>query len=330
MVPENILRLLNEASHVVLATHIHPDGDALGSLFGFGDILEGLGKKVFRYLDEPVSHIYDFLPRTVLASTDLDAALAFAEQARKEDGKVVFVALDCGDGDRLGASKESLLTLSPSIVIDHHQGHRKFGDHLWLESSCSSTGEMIYELALAMGGQVALNAAFCLYVALLTDTGSFRYESTSPRTLRIAADLVEIGVRPAVVAGNIYDNCSLSRLRLMERVLATLFVTKDERIGMIHATEAMFQESGASSKDTEGFIDFPRSLNRVQVAAFLKETEPGSISVSMRAKGQVNVASIAADFGGGGHKNAAGCRIMGKSIEEAHEALLKALRCAIV
>ena len=195
MIPEVILDLVKGASHVVLATHVHPDGDALGSLFGFGDILEAQGKKVFRYLDEPVSHLYDFLPTIGLASTDLDAALQFAEQANAAGGKVVAVALDCGDGERLGEAKDRLLTISPFIVIDHHRGHREFGDHLWLESDCSSTGEMVYELALAMDAKVSLDAAFCLYVAIMTDTGSFRYESTSPVTLRIAADLVEKGVR---------------------------------------------------------------------------------------------------------------------------------------
>lgn len=329
MIPEVLLSLIKGASHVVLATHVHPDGDALGSLFGFADILEAQGKKVFRYLDAPVSHLYDFLPAISLANTDIGAAIRFAEQAGVAGQKVVVVVLDCGDADRLGEAKEKLLAISPLIVIDHHFGHRGFGDHLWLENRCSSTGEMVYELALAMDAEVSLNAAICIYVALVTDTGSFRYESTSPRTLRIAADLVEKGVRPDEVAERVYDNYTLARLRLMKMVLATLTVHVDGQIAMISVTADMFERSGASSDDVEGFINYPRSLSSVQVAGFLKETTRGIVSVSLRAKGNVDVASIAAGFGGGGHKNAAGFRFANTSIENVQAEVLEALRLVV-
>ncbi len=329
MIPETIFNLIEDASHVVLATHIHPDGDALGSLFGLGDILEAQGKKVFRYLDEPVSHLYDFLPTIPFASTDLDAALQFAEQANAEKGKIVAIALDCGDAERLGEARDRLLSIEPFIVIDHHRGHRDFGDHLWLESECSSTGEMVYELALALGAKVSLDAAFCLYVAIVTDTGSFRYESTSPRTLRIAADLIEMGVKPNEVAESVYDNYTLARLRLMEKVLATLAVYGDGQIGLISVTEDMLERSGASSDDVEGFINYPRSLSSVQVAGFIKEVKKGTVSVSLRAKGKIDVAKIATGFGGGGHKNAAGFRFSGKSIEDVQALVLDALNQAI-
>ncbi len=325
MIPERIVALVKNATHVVLAAHVHPDGDALGSLFGFADILESQGKKVFRYLDAPVSHLYNFLPTIDLANTDLDAAIQFAEQAQAAGNSVVAVALDCGDAERLGESKEKLLTISPFIVIDHHRGHRDFGDHLWLESGCSSTGEMVYELALAIGATVSVDAAFCLYVAMVTDTGSFRYESTSPRTMRIAADLLEIGVRPDEVAEKVYDNYTLARLRLMELVLATLVVHADERIALISVNETMFEQSGASSDDVEGFINYPRSLSSVQVAGFIKETKKGSVSVSLRAKGEVDVAAVAAGFGGGGHKNAAGFRFSDKSVADVQTLVLDAL-----
>ncbi len=327
--PEQILKLVNQASHVVLATHVHPDGDALGSLLGLGDILESRGKQVFRYLDEPVSHLYDFLPGTSLTSTDLDAAIQFAEQAAHAGGTVVAVALDCGDAERLGEAKDRLLKISPFIVIDHHCGHRDFGDHLWLESGCSSTGEMVYELALVMDAKVSSDAAFCLYVAIVTDTGSFRYESTSPRTLRIAADLVEIGVRPDEVAERVYDNYTLARLRLMEMVLATLEIYAGGQIGVIRVSAGMFAKSGASSDEVEGFINYPRALRSVRVAVFLKESKDGMISVSLRAKGTCDVAAVAADFGGGGHRNAAGFRFADHSMEDVQQKVLDALKKAL-
>ncbi len=328
-IPESILELVGNASHVVLATHVHPDGDALGSLFALADILEGMGKNVFQYLEEPVSHLYEFLPCHGQVSVNPDAVLDFIEKAG-EDDSVVAIALDCGDGDRLGSMKDQLLSISPFIVIDHHQGHTAFGDHLWLESKSSSTGEMVYELALAIGAKVSLDAAFCLYVAIVTDTGSFRYESTSPRTLRIAADLVEKGVKPDEIAEKVYDNYSLARLRLMEMVLATLEVHADGQIALIRVDNKMLERSGATNDDIDGFINYPRSLKSVQVAAFFKETERGGVSVSLRAKGNIDVAIIAAGFGGGGHKNAAGFRFSDRSIKDVQKEVLQVLIKAFV
>jgi bifunctional oligoribonuclease and PAP phosphatase NrnA len=326
-IPEQILELVNQASHVVLATHVHPDGDALGSLFGLADVLEAQGKTVFRYLEEPVSHLYDFLPDCGRVETDPVALGNFVHQAGT--GNVIVISLDCGDSDRLGRAQQELLNISPFVVIDHHFGHRSFGDHTWLDSDRSSTGEMVYELAQAIGAEVSVKAAFFLYVAISTDTGSFRYENTSPRTLRIAADLVEAGVRPAEVADKVYDNFTLERLRLMEMVLATLEIYAGGQIGMIRVTTEMFTQSGASSEDVEGFVNYPRALRSVRVAAFLKESKKGMISVSLRAKGTCDVAAVAADFGGGGHRNAAGFRCSDCSMEDVQKRVLGALQKAL-
>jgi len=325
---EIFIAAISSASHVVLATHVNPDGDALGSLLGFADILKGLGKEVFSYLEEPVSPLYDFLPGTDSVQYDLDTLREFVAQAGEKN--VVTVILDCGAVDRLGKAQNAILANSPVLVIDHHYGHRKFGDELWLESSWSSTGEMVYELALGLGAAVSENAAFCLYVAIVTDTGSFKYECTSQRTMRIAADLIEKGVRPDKVSELVYDNYTLSRLRLMELVLATLEVHAEGRIGLISVTEEMFEKSGAEREDTEGFINYPRSLSSVQVAGFIKDTGAGAVAVSLRAKGEVDVAAIATSFGGGGHKNAAGFRFSGKSFSQVHADVLQALHIALL
>lgn len=327
VIPKQIEDCLNAASHVVLATHVNPDGDALGSLLGLADILQGSGKHVFPYLAEPVSSLYDFLPNCEFAQYDLKDLQQFVEDAG--EGNVVSIALDCGDAGRLGEAKDTLLANSPFLVIDHHRGHRPFGDVLWLEEGCSSTGEMVYELSQHLDAEVTLDAAFCLYVAIVTDTGSFRYDSTSPRTLRIAADLMEKGVRPDKVSEGVYDNYTLARLRLMEMVLATLEVCAGGRIGLIRVTEEMFLKSGAGREDSEGFINFPRSLCSVKVAGFLKESKDGTVSVSLRAKGEVDVALIAASFGGGGHKNAAGFRFTDKTVDEVQAVVLQALKEAL-
>ncbi len=311
-VPDAVVQALEGAGNIVLFTHVHPDGDALGSLFGLADLLLASGKKVFCYLEEPVSHLYDFLPGCELANCSLDDLESFVDEASTD---LVALALDCGDADRLGVHREKFLNISPFAVIDHHLSHRDFGTVRWVESSRSSTGEMVYELALALGLEITYRAAYNLYVAICTDTGSFRYDCTGSRTLHIAAELVEKGVRPEEVGGHLFDNYSKERLKLMEFVLATMNLYESDQVAFIHVTRQMLRESGATMEDVEGFIDYPRSLRTVKIAVFLKEGKNGQVSVSMRAKGECDVAAIARGFDGGGHRNAAGFRLSNTSIE---------------
>jgi bifunctional oligoribonuclease and PAP phosphatase NrnA len=326
VVPEDISRIIRNTDNFVLMTHLHPDGDALGSLFALADILESQGKKVFRYLEDPLSHLYEFLPGCHLGQTDLAALQTFVAGA---NGNIAAISLDCGDCDRLGREKRELLNLHPFLVIDHHRGHREFGDYRWLDAHRSSTGEMVYELAMELDVEPSYIAAYNLYVAISTDTGSFRYENTSPRTLQIAAELVKSGVRPEEVAGYVYDNFTLQRLRLMEQVLATLQLFEADQLAFITVTNKMLADCGAMREDAEGFINYPRALRTVKVAVFLKETPDGGVSVSLRAKGGCDVAEVAADFGGGGHRNAAGFRLADQKVPEVQDQVLQALKKAL-
>jgi bifunctional oligoribonuclease and PAP phosphatase NrnA len=325
-IPKQILHDILTTDNIVLFTHTHPDGDALGSLFGLAEILEMLGKNVFCYLEEPVSHLYAFLPDTKKAHTKLEEYRSFKTAA---GDNVLSIALDCGDDDRLGKSKVEFLTNSPFVVIDHHQSHKDFGTARWVESTRSSTGEMVYELALALGAEVSYKCAYNLYVAICTDTGSFRYECTRPRTMRIAAELLDKGVRPEEICSHLYDNFSQERLKLMEMVLSTLCLFESDQIAFLHVSKQMLEESGASLEDVEGFIDFPRSLRSVKVAVLIKESNNGFIAVSLRAKGNCDVAEVAKLFDGGGHRNAAGCRCQGKSIEQVRLEITDALTNAL-
>ena len=322
-IPEAIVEGIRSAGHVLLLTHVHPDGDALGSSFGLADILEGMGKKVCVYLEEPVSHLYQFLPGA-------DRAVTCFEQVRQLIGNagdnLITVALDSGDDRRLGQNMEELLKLSPFFVIDHHKSHKDYGEYRWVDPTMSSTGEMLYELAEELGAEISYGAAVNLYVAICTDTGSFRYESTRARTHQIAAELVAKGVRPEQAARCLYDNVSLARMRLLQMVLATLKVYDDNQLAFVHVTREMLARSGATAHDIEGFVDFPRSLGSVKVAAFIKETETGEISVSLRAKGECDVAEVANTFSGGGHRNAAGFRVSHMLMEDVHQLVLEKLR----
>ena len=308
---------------IILATHSNPDGDALGSLLGLADILEGMGKQVLRYLEETVSPLYRFLPGCGQTQTDIAQVREFADQAGDD---LLVLCLDCGDVQRLGRHHEELTDLRPLMVIDHHKGNAGFGDAAWIEPHRSSTGEMIYDLAVALDADISPRAAECLFAAINTDTGSFRYESTSSHTFVVAGDLVRRGVRPEVIANYLYDNYTLGRLRLMQEVLATLEMHERDRIAVIRVTSKMLERTFTTMADTEYFINFPRAVGTVRVAIFLKEIEPEYISVSLRAKGQCDVAQIAARFGGGGHRNAGGCRFRGQSIDSVRDLLVELLR----
>jgi phosphoesterase RecJ-like protein len=326
LIPEQIIQAIKTIDNIVIFTHTHPDGDALGSMFGLAGILEAVGKNVFCLLEEPVSHLYDFLPDNTKAHINIEEYRSFIATAGEN---IMSIALDCGDEDRLGESKNEFLKISPFVVIDHHESHKEFGTARWVETSRSSTGEMIYELALVLGAPISYNIAYNLYVAICTDTGSFRYEGTRPRTMRITAELLEKGVRPEAVGSHLYDNSSRERLKLMELVLSTLCIFEEGRIAFMHVSVDMVEESGATLRDVEGFIDLPRSLRSVKVAVLIKEVDEGSISVSLRAKGQCDVAEVAKHFDGGGHRNAAGFRITGKSIDQVRQEVKDVLSSAL-
>ncbi len=320
---ESLVNLIREKNTVILATHVNPDGDALGSLLGLADMLESMGKTVIRYLEEPVSHLYRFLPDSDRVVTDLDQVCGIARNAGED---VLGISLDCGDLKRLGKSGSRLLQIHPFVVIDHHQGNDGFGDLAWIEPHRSSTGEMIFDLITALGLRLSLRAASCLYVAIVTDTGSFKYEATSSHTFQVAASLLEAGVRPEEISRNLHDNFSLGRLHLMQQVLATLETFADDAIAAIRVTREMLRSCGCTLEDTENFINLPRSVDSVRVACFLKESGEDLVTVSLRAKGDCNVARVANRFGGGGHRNAAGFRMHRHTLDEVQEILLPVLR----
>ena len=307
---------LREAGKILIVAHAYPDCDAFGSQLALGNILSSMGKDVVLYGEAPPSHILDFLPGCEKLSTDLPEIDAFD----------CIVALDCGDAARLGKNKEHLLQIRPILVIDHHNGHKMFGDVSWVEDFRSSTGEMVYELSLLLEADLSYDTAYCLYATIVSDTGSFKYSSTSMRCLEIASKLVALGVKPAEIAGKIFDNFSKNRLCLLQNVLSTLQLYEQDQVAVITVTCEQYQETGTIPEDTELFINYPRSLNTVKVAAFIKETKEERISVSMRSKGRYDIAEVARKFGGGGHRNAAGFKVPGMTQSEVLEALLPELR----
>jgi phosphoesterase RecJ-like protein len=217
------------------------------------------------------------------------------------------------------------MRIKPFVVIDHHKNNNGFGNLAWIDSDRSSTGEMVFDLAEALGHTISEKAAVALFAAIVTDTGSFRYESTSAHTFNVARKLVDLGVKPDQVTSHLYDNYTAGRLQLLQQVLATMEIYGGGRVAIIQVTTDMLENTECSLIDTENFINLPRSVTSVKVAVFLKEIGSDIVSVSLRAKDSCDVADVAAQFGGGGHRNAAGFRASMTTLDEVRDRVLSVL-----
>ncbi|MDA8083936.1 MAG: bifunctional oligoribonuclease/PAP phosphatase NrnA [Nitrospiraceae bacterium] len=294
-VPGRLVSALRKEERYLIATHISPDGDALGSSLALAEALSSIGKKVVLYDRDPVPRNYQFLPGWKKFSADLKKAL-------RDDP--VLVILDCNGPER--AALEGI-SFRKTIVIDHHETERNFGDLRWVEKEAAATGIMIHALIKSLGIGITPSMAGSLYTAIAVDTGTFRFSNTSAPVLRAAAELVTAGAEPNAIAEYLYETWDSRRFRLF--VMAMNTMERIDGVAIIHVTSDMFSESGASAEDTENFANLPRRIDDVRIAAMFRQTGPGEWKASLRSKGTVNVARIAEQFGGGGHKNAAGFRI---------------------
>ncbi|MEK7712566.1 MAG: bifunctional oligoribonuclease/PAP phosphatase NrnA [Nitrospirota bacterium] len=310
--PKELLHFLKKENNFVIAAHISPDGDALGSSIALSMALESLGKKTIVYDKDPVPEFYKFLPGHEKFTSSLST---FNSQLSP------LILIDCNDAERAGIEK---LQFASSAVIDHHETARDFGDIKWIDPKSPATGLMIFYLIKELGVTVTKEIAANLYAAIAIDTGTFRYSNTTPAVLRVSAELIEAGADPSYIAENIYETWTDSRFRLLLKVLNTLEIYND--IAITHVTLEMFRETGAAIADTETFPGFPRKLRSIKISALFREIENNYYKISLRSKGsKINVAKIAEMFGGGGHSNAAGYKIRA-DFKAAKEALLKAVR----
>ncbi len=294
---EEVARALLAARRVLVTSHLNPDGDAVASSLALGLALRALGKEVCVYNPDPVPDNFRFLP----------GAESF--RAAPEPGAYDLTAvLDCSELDRVGplpppAERGRL------VCLDHHLTTRPLGDAYHVDPGASAIGEMLHALLPHLGVALDASIATNIYTSILTDTGSFRYSNTTPAALRVAADAVAAGVAVWDVALAVYESQPLRRLRLLGKVLETLEVSAPGQHGSILVTQQMFQETGTTKDMLDGFINYPRSVEGVEVAVQFREEGPARYKVSFRSRGRVNVAAIAERFGGGGHFNAAGCSV---------------------
>lgn len=312
-VPGELVELLARprGKTLVLGT-VQPDGDLLGSQIGLGLALANAGAPVTLAGPHPVPEALRFLPGATLV-----------ERWETAPGVFDLVILnDCPDPSRTGGLLEGARGPATTVVnIDHHPDNKRYGNLNWIEPEASATGEMVWDLIRAVGFKVTPEIATNLFTAIHTDTGSFRYSNTTARALRIAADLVAQGARPALVAGALYEGRRVEDLRRLGTLLARVEVSPDGQVAWLELPQGSVPEAFVEAED---LVTYPRSIASSKVALLLREVGPGRVKVSLRAKGGVNVGKIAAAFGGGGHANAAGCTVAG-SLGEVREALLRAV-----
>jgi phosphoesterase RecJ-like protein len=310
-----VVELIENKQNFAITTHLRPDGDGIGSSLGLCWLLRSLGKSAEVIVSDNIPVSYRSLPG--------------ADQIRKvervdKEYDAVFV-IECSDVDR-----PAILDLDKqfTVNIDHHATSEHFGSINWIDSTASAVGEMIYNLCKAIGGRVTREIAECVYMALVTDTGSFHYPNTTDRTLKVASELVKAGVKPAQISEAVYNNYPWSRIELMRQVLGTVRRDESGRVASMRQTLEMKKISGAVDGDNNGFVNIPLAAREVLAVVYMREVGPDEYRVSLRSKGNINVARIAETFGGGGHKNAAGCRATG-NWDESEAQLVDAVREAV-
>jgi len=312
---DTVIDRMSESQTLFLATHVNPDGDAIGSLLSLGLGLQQLGKRIYMYNASPIPAVYRFLPgvngvRQILPSSpEWDAA----------------IILDCGDIERIGEAVDFVRGIPMVINIDHHVTNTAFGQYRMVDTAACSSAEIVFRLLKRMAVEINPAIASAIYTGILTDTGSFRFANTNSAAYAISAEMVQCGVDPYTVAQHVYGTYSLGRIKLLNMALDSIEISANGKLSLMTLTKDMFAETDTNPEDVDGMINYAKRIEDVKVAALIMENANGAahkrFHVSLRSDGSVDVAEIAASFGGGGHFNAAGFGV---------ETSLKKLRQTII
>lgn len=312
---EPLRKAIGSLHSCIIASHVDPEGDAIGSILALGMALENLGKDVAFYNESGVPRALRFLPGADRVMTRIDSVNEY---------DCIFI-VDCGEIERIGRLRHRLEKLN-IINIDHHLTNSGFGDLNYVDAEAAAAGLVVYEILRGLDIPVTPPMAMNLYTAIMVDTGSFRYSSTSPRSLAAAAELLSAGgFDPWDVARNVYETFPLQRMKILGEALGTLELACDGKVAFMHVTRSMLQACGATEDLVEGFVNFGRSIEGVEVAVFFREKDDDAWKLSIRSKGSIDVSAIGGKLGGGGHRNAAGCKMQG-SLPEAKKKFIQTLQ----
>lgn len=305
-----ILDVLRCGERFLVCSHSRPDGDAVGSMLSFGMLLEQMGKRADLVSADRIPSVYSWLPEA--------DSIRSATRVRGPYDAVILLECDGLDRARLRGLEKLFL-----INIDHHISGRPFAHLNWIDCEAASVGELVYRLVKAAGAAVTPEMATCLYTTLLTDTGGFCYGALQARTFALARDLVLAGADPLRIAQDVYFSTATSKLLLLGAALSNL--RREGRLAWLWVTHRDMVRTCAAEEDCEGIVNYAAAISGVEAAAFLRELPERRIRISLRSKGNVNVAAIAEQLGGGGHKNAAGCTVEGP-LSRALDEILEKMR----
>lgn len=292
---QRVSDIIREGDDFLVAAHFNPDGDAIGSTCAMGHILARLGKRFALYNPSGLPETYDFVPLPAPIMTTLPDTLP-----------AWTIVLDCGAAERMGQDLLARTAETTVVNIDHHLGNGDYGSVNWVAVDQPAVGTMVALLAKDLGLTLDGPLAECVYLAVSTDTGFFTYGSTTPESLELAAEMLRAGLDLASLNMRINKQWTEARLRLWTEVMGSVTLFADKQVAVGTITRAMFERTGTGSQDTENLINTIRRLKSVRVAVVLREEAPDTYKFSLRSYGDDNVQAIAALFGGGGHRNAAG------------------------
>ncbi len=312
---KEIVKLISEAGGIAIFPHVSADGDAIGSSLALALSLKNAGKKVVVYIEEDIPTVYRFLPGTELMS--------FSDS--QDEAMDLNIALDTGDVGRLATRGEVFFKAPCTINIDHHVTNTKYALLNFVDASSASTGEIIYTLLKKLKYTIDKDIATCLYTALSTDTGGFKYSNTTAETHRIAAELLSTGIDIGELSQRIFDNTTFTKLKLTQKSIELLELLQDDKLAVVALSQEDLNSTGAKDEDCDGIVNIGRSIEGVEVSLLVKEKSNNEVRINLRSKTYVDVSEIAAAFGGGGHKRAAGCTVNG-TLQEVRNQLIQAVK----
>jgi len=315
---DEITKVVQKNNNFLITSHINLDGDAIGSELALYFILKKLNKKPIILNQDRLPKIYNFLP-------DSDKIHYLEDNCIYPKSIDVGIVLDCSNIKRIGKTYEIFKDIKTIINIDHHESNENFGGLNYVNSSVSSVGEIIYELIKSLNIDLLdEEISTCLFAAIITDTGSFRYSNVNSKTFKVASDLTYKGIKPYLIANNIYNRNTYSGLKLLGETLSTLEMDDSNYVSWLTITRKMLNNTKANDEEVEGIIDVATTLDNTEISILFRETKDNKIKISFRSKGNFDVNKFAGKFKGGGHPNAAGCLCSGK-IDKIKEKILSEL-----
>ncbi len=313
-----VARVIRERDRFVVTAHRNPEGDALGASLGLGGALAEMGKQVLFYNADPV-------PRVLRPFPLAERVVSTLRDARAGDTVIVC---DCGELERVGEEMLARRDEFRFVNLDHHVSSRGFAEVSYIDPAASATSLLVHRLLRRIGHPISPEVATNLLCGIVTDTGSFRYSNAGPETFEAAADLVRAGAKPDFVSQRLFDSNEEKTLRLLALVLGSLERTADGRMATVVVSHGMFEATGTSAEHVENFVNYPRSIEGVDLAVLLRELGPDHWKVSLRGNGRVDTTAISGALGGGGHRNASGCAVRGR-LEEVKDAILSRARALL-